>query len=100
MNIELRGNVFVAGKKENLSFDGKTTFYSLAIVTPDGDAGNISCNESVYNAVVPMRQYTLTCVYRDGQYKGLRCVAAAEEVDRFAGIDSGVAFSGKEAAEK
>lgn len=63
------------GKKEESSQDGKTKYFSVAIVQ-NGEAGKLSCTEEVHDKVQAMQPYDFTCVYRDGQYKGLRITHA------------------------
>lgn len=81
MNIETRFNAMCVGKNESETSDGKTTFYTLAIVQ-NGQAGNIACSQDVFNRVLtsgqPIETYDFTGVYRDGQYKGFRIVGASE----------------------
>ena len=72
MNINLTGEIFVVGKKEQVSTNGQQTFYSLAIATEEGDAGNLSCTKDVFDNVKPMSKYKAAFTYRDGQYKGIR----------------------------
>lgn len=81
MNIETKFNAMCVGKNESKTSDGKTTFYTLAIVQ-NGQAGNVSCSPDVYDRVLssgqPIETYDFTGVYRDGQYKGFRIVGAGE----------------------
>lgn len=81
MNIETKFNAMCVGKNQSKSQDGRTTFYSLAIVQ-NGQAGNVSCSPDVYDRVLSSGQtietYDFTGVYRDGQYKGFRIVGAGE----------------------
>lgn len=71
--------IMCVGKKKTLGSDNKTYFYTVAIATDDGDAGSLSCSEEVYDSIVPYHAYVFETVYRDGQYKGLRIVAAFSE---------------------
>ena len=71
--------IMCVGKKKTLGSDNRTYFYTIAIATDDGDAGSLSCSEEVYNNVQPYNAYVFECVYRDGQYKGLRIVADIPE---------------------
>lgn len=75
MNVELKMSAMCVGKKRQLGSDGKTEFYSIAIVQ-NGEAGSLSCNVDVYNQAEELKMYDFTCVYRDGQYKGLRVTHA------------------------
>lgn len=75
MVVEMKMKALCVGKKEETSQDGKTKYYSVAIVQ-NGEAGKLSCTEDVYNQVAEMTPYDFTCVYRDGQYKGLRVTHA------------------------
>lgn len=81
MNIETKFNAMCVGKNESKTSDGKTTFYTLAIVQ-NGQAGNIACSHDVFDRVLTSGQsietYDFTGVYRDGQYKGFRIVGASE----------------------
>lgn len=81
MNIETKFNAMCVGKSQSKSSDGKTTFYSLAIVQ-NGQAGNIYCSPEVYDRVLTSGQqieaYDFTGIYRDGQYKGFRVTHAGE----------------------
>lgn len=81
MNIKTKFNAMCVGKNESKTSDGKTTFYTLAIVQ-NGQAGNIACSQDVYDRVLtsgqPIETYDFTGVYRDGQYKGFRIVGAGE----------------------
>lgn len=81
MNIELKMKAICAGKQVQTGSDGKTDFYSLAIVQ-NGQAGNLSCGKEVFDSVLSegqlMEVYDFTCVYRDGQYKNLRIVHAGK----------------------
>lgn len=81
MNIETKFNAMCVGKNESKMSDGKTTFYTLAIVQ-NGQAGNIACSQDVFDRVLtsgqPIETYDFTGVYRDGQYKGFRIVGASE----------------------
>lgn len=81
MNIETRFNALCVGKNESVTSDGKTTFYTLALVQ-NGQAGNIACSPDVYNTVLasgqPIESYDFTGIYRDGQYKGFRITHAGE----------------------
>lgn len=72
MNINLTGEIFVVAKKEQPAVNGNQIFYSLAVATDEGDAGNISCTKEVYDNVKTMCKYQASFVYRDGQYKGIR----------------------------
>lgn len=76
MNIKLSTQQMCVGKKKQKGSDGKTDFYSIAVATEEGDAGNLSCDEEIYDKVEPFKVYQFNCVYRDGQYKGLRIVDA------------------------
>lgn len=77
MNLTLNGTVYCVGKKEDKMKDG-TPFYSIAVATKEGDAGNLSCSKEVYDIVSAMNPYIIQCVYRDGQYKGLRVTRALD----------------------
>lgn len=81
MNIETKFNAMCVGKNESKTSDGKTTFYTLAIVQ-NGQAGNVSCSQDVYDRVLTSGQqieaYDFTGIYRDGQYKGFRVTHAGE----------------------
>lgn len=81
MNIETRFSAMCVGKNESKTSDGKTTFYTLAIVQ-NGQAGNIACSQDVYDRVLTSGQqieaYDFTGIYRDGQYKGFRVTHAGE----------------------
>lgn len=81
MNIETRFSAMCVGKSESKTSDGKTTFYTLAIVQ-NGQAGNVSCSQDVYDRVLTSGQqieaYDFTGIYRDGQYKGFRVTHAGE----------------------
>ena len=81
MNIETKFNAMCVGKNESKTSDGKTTFYTLAIVQ-NGQAGNVSCSQDVYDRVLTsgqqIEEYDFTGIYRDGQYKGFRVTHAGE----------------------
>lgn len=81
MNVELKMKAICAGKNVQTGSDGKTEFYSLAVVQ-NGQAGNLSCGKEVFESVLSEGQmmdvYDFTCVYRDGQYKNLKIVHAGK----------------------
>lgn len=78
MNITLKTSLMCVGKNAERASDGKSTFYNLAVVQA-GQAGNIPCTEDVYCMALAsgasMEQCDLMCLYRDGQYKGMRVVS-------------------------
>lgn len=87
MNMELKlENAVCVGKKENLMQDGKTRYWNISIVK-NNEACMLPCNEDVYNQAELYQPYDFTCLYRDGQYKGLRITHA--------GIRSGNGSNGK-----
>ncbi|WP_337934432.1 hypothetical protein [Jutongia sp.] len=98
MNIETKFNAMCVGKNESKTSDGKTTFYTLAIVQ-NGQAGNVSCSPDVYDRVLssgqPIETYDFTGVYRDGQYKGFRIVGAGEAGSLIGGSAPQSASTGK-----
>lgn len=81
MNIEAKFNAMCVGKNESKTSDGKTTFYTLAIVQ-NGQAGNIACSQDVFDRVLtsgqPIEAYDFTGIYRDGQYKNFKITHAGE----------------------
>lgn len=80
MNINLTGEIFVVAKKEQAAVNGSQTFYSLAVATDEGDAGNISCTKDVFDSVRTMSKYQASFVYRDGQYKGIRVIGLVKNL--------------------
>lgn len=86
------------GKNESKTSDGKTTFYTLAIVQ-NGQAGNVSCSQDVYDRVLTSGQqieaYDFTGIYRDGQYKGFRVTHAGEAGSLIGGSAPQSASTGK-----
>ena len=98
MNIETKFNAMCVGKNESKTSDGKTTFYTLAIVQ-NGQAGNIACSQDVYDRVLTSGQqieaYDFTGVYRDGQYKGFRVTHAGEAGSLIGGSAPQSASTGK-----
>lgn len=98
MNIETKFNAMCVGKQESTTSDGKTTFYTLAIVQ-NGQAGNIACSQDVFNRVLtsgqPIETYDFTGIYRDGQYKGLRVTHAGEAGSLIGGSAPQSASTGK-----
>ena len=63
--------VMVLARNETQSNDGKTSYYNLAILTDEGQAGNLSCTKDVYELVEPMKVQTFVAEYND-VYKSLR----------------------------
>lgn len=98
MNIETKFNAMCVGKNESKTSDGKTTFYTLAIVQ-NGQAGNVSCSQDVYDRVLTSGQqieaYDFTGIYRDGQYKGFRVTHAGEAGSLIGGSAPQSASAGK-----
>lgn len=98
MNIETKFNAMCVGKNESKTSDGKTTFYTLAIVQ-NGQAGNVSCSQDVYDRVLTSGQqieaYDFTGIYRDGQYKGFRVTHAGEAGSLIGGSAPQSASTGK-----
>ena len=98
MNIETKFNAMCVGKNEGKTSDGKTTFYTLAIVQ-NGQAGNIACSQDVYDRVLTSGQqieaYDFTGIYRDGQYKGFRVTHAGEAGSLIGGSAPQSASTGK-----
>lgn len=98
MNIETKFNAMCVGKQESTTSDGKTTFYTLAIVQ-NGQAGNIACSQDVFNRVLtsgqPIETYDFTGIYRDGQYKGFRVTHAGEAGSLIGGSAPQSASTGK-----
>lgn len=98
MNIETRFNAMCVGKNESETSDGKTTFYTLAIVQ-NGQAGNIACSQDVFNRVLtsgqPIEAYDFTGIYRDGQYKNFKITHAGEAGSLIGGSAPQSASTGK-----
>lgn len=98
MNIETKFNAMCVGKNKDKTSDGKTTFYTLAIVQ-NGQAGNVSCSQDVYDRVLTSGQqieaYDFTGIYRDGQYKGFRVTHAGEAGSLIGGSAPQSASTGK-----
>ena len=63
--------VMVLARNETPSNDGKTNYYNLAIMTDEGQAGNMSCTRDVYELVEPMKVQTFVAEYND-TYKSFR----------------------------
>lgn len=98
MNIEAKFNAMCVGKNESKTSDGKTTFYTLAIVQ-NGQAGNIACSQDVFNRVLtsgqPIEAYDFTGIYRDGQYKNFKITHAGEAGSLIGGSAPQSASTGK-----
>ena len=98
MNIETKFNAMCVGKSESKTSDGKTTFYTLAIVQ-NGQAGNVACSQDVFDRVLTSGQqieaYDFTGIYRDGQYKGFRITHAGEAGSLIGGSAPQSASTGK-----
>lgn len=98
MNIETKFNAMCVGKNESKTSDGKTTFYTLAIVQ-NGQAGNIACSQDVFNRVLtsgqPIEAYDFTGIYRDGQYKNFKITHAGEAGSLIGGSAPQSASTGK-----
>ncbi len=72
MTITANAKVLVISKNETPSRDGKTTYYNLAVMQ-NGQAGNISCTEEVYDRAVEMKETEINLTYND-EYKSLRII--------------------------
>ncbi len=72
MTITANARVLVISKNETPSRDGKTTYYNLAVMQ-NGQAGNISCTEEVYDRAVEMKETEINLTYND-EYKSLRII--------------------------
>lgn len=98
MNIEAKFNAMCVGKNESKTSDGKTTFYTLAIVQ-NGQAGNIACSQDVFDRVLtsgqPIEAYDFTGIYRDGQYKNFKITHAGEAGSLIGGSAPQSASTGK-----
>lgn len=98
MNIETKFNAMCVGKNESKTSDGKTTFYTLAIVQ-NGQAGNIACSQDVFDRVLisgqPIEAYDFTGIYRDGQYKNFKITHAGEAGSLIGGSAPQSASTGK-----
>ncbi len=71
MTLTATAKMMVISKNERESRDGKTKYYNLAVVQ-DGQAGNISCTEEVYDLINElMKEVELQLTYND-EYKSLR----------------------------
>ncbi len=74
MTITANAKVLVISKNKTPSRDGKTTYYNLAVMQ-NGQAGNISCTEEVYDRVAEMKETEINLTYND-EYKSLRITGA------------------------
>lgn len=88
MVITSNANVLVISRNETPSRDGKSTYYNLAVMQ-NGQAGNISCTEEVYDRAVEMKETEVSLTYND-EYKSLRIV----------GIGMAAPYSGGKAEQK
>lgn len=70
--LHMKFNCFVAGKSSNVGKDGNT-YYNLALVS-DGQAGNVSCPKSVFEAVPVMQEVTFSAVY-DLRWNSFRIIS-------------------------
>lgn len=76
MRIISRTNVTVVGKGSNYSESSKKTYFTIAVLTDSGEAGNISCTEDTFKAVPELfKPYELTLSYND-QYRYMQATAA------------------------
>lgn len=98
MNIETKFSAMCVGKNESKTSDGKTTFYTLAIVQY-GQAGNVACSQDVFDRVLTSGQqieaYDFTGIYRDGQYKNFKITHAGEAGSLIGGSAPQSASTGK-----
>ncbi len=70
MTITANAKVLVISKNETPSRDGKDTYYNLAIMQ-NGQAGNVSCTDEVYELAVEMKETEVNLTYND-EYKRIR----------------------------
>lgn len=71
MKIKVTFDSRIVGKNKTKSQDGKNTYYKIAIVTPEGMAGNVSCEEEVYDLVKDLMTYEFSAIYND-EYKSFK----------------------------
>lgn len=80
MKINSTATLIVLAANETPSFDGKNTYYNLALMQ-NGEVGNISCTKEVYEVVqhtmpqnVPTQFSLLLQNTAGGKYDGFRII--------------------------
>lgn len=75
MKIQSQGTALVLAKtsRDGFSNNKPTTYYNLAILLNNNEAGNISCSEEAYQEAVPNKTYILYYEF-NSEYKTLRVV--------------------------
>ena len=73
MKIKCEVSLLVMCKNEKVGADGKSKYYNLAVLADGGEAGNVSCNEDVYNLVSIGTPQRFLAEFNE-QYKSFRLV--------------------------
>lgn len=77
--VDLSCKALALNARESKDRDGKPkNYYSLSILTPDGQAGMLSCSDEVAehwekNQIEPMTELLVNCEYND-QYGSFKVV--------------------------
>lgn len=76
MRINANVKFLVVGKNRSHSDKTNKDYFSLAVVTDAGEAGNISCTEECFNSISEtFKNYEVGLAYND-QYRFMNAVSA------------------------